>query len=207
MTWVRYDDSFPIHRKVAPLDDATFRLHSEAIFWCSRNTTDGRIAADELHTISTRATVQRVGKLIGRNLWHAAGHECPSEKCPPAGPDGWVIHDYLEYQPTKEKVRAEAAAKAERQRRWIESKRGASRDASHVASQQSSRDGPEDHAPSPPRPAPKEAGAGHPQRLPAAVGGVAAAGSEPNHRSSPPCRECGNATTSAYHRNVCRGAA
>lgn len=198
MTWVRSEDSFPIHRKVAPLDDATYRLHSEAIHWCARNLTDGLIAADELSTVSKRATPARAQKLVDRVLWHPAGFECRSTKCPPTGPDGWVIHDYLDYQPSREKVRAEQAAKAERQRRWIDAHKGGSRDASH----RPSRDAPEDAPPSPPRPAPKEAGAGPPSGLPAANGGRAAAGSQP--KSTQPCPTCGNATTSAYHRNACR---
>jgi hypothetical protein len=33
MTWVRFDDQFPIHRKMTGLSDAAFRLHVLAIFW------------------------------------------------------------------------------------------------------------------------------------------------------------------------------
>lgn len=214
MSWVRSDDQSSIHRKVRPLSDAAYRLNQEAREWCSRNLTDGRIAADEFPGSSCRATAKYAAELVRRGLWHKAGADhCGHERCEPPGADGYSIHDYLDYNPSAEQVARERAAKAERQRNWLAKKRGgggstnASVDASVDASLDASRDDSLTLAPSPPRPAPKEAGAGHPQRLPAAGGGVAAAGSEPNHRSSPPCRECGNATTSAYHRNVCRGAA
>ena len=45
---LRFDDQFPIHRKVSGLSDAAFRLHVEAIFWCDRNLTDGFIREPRL---------------------------------------------------------------------------------------------------------------------------------------------------------------
>lgn len=166
MTWVRFDDQFPIHRKVAPLDDATYRLASEAVFWCARNKTDGRIGADELEAISKRGTRPRAAKLVERGLWHEAGTACASPKCPPSGRDGWVLHDYLDYQPTKIQVEAELAAKAERTRKWREAKaRGQKRDGRGDASRDASQDshvpdtyGVSDASPSPPRPEGKRGG-------------------------------------------------
>lgn len=124
MSWVRRDDQASIHRKVAPLDDATYRLWSEAIEWCSRSKTDGRIAADELGEIK-RGTRPRAAKLVARGLWHAAGTRCDSPKCAPSGPDGWVIHDYLDYNPSRAKVLADRAATADRVRNWRQAQNGA----------------------------------------------------------------------------------
>jgi hypothetical protein len=191
MTWVRFDDLFPIHRKVAPLDDATFRLQVEAVSWCSRNTTDGRIAGDELDTISKRATRARAANLVKRGIWHQASETCPSEKCPPPGADGWVIHDYLEYQFSRERIRADLQAKADRTKRWRERKATQpSSDADGDASQRRHRDASRDASPTrpdPTRPAPKGAGTGR--------------GS-----TEPPCPTCANPLDSPYHRNVCRAA-
>lgn len=189
MTWVRYDDQASIHRKVAPLDDATYRLWREAIEWSSRNLTDGQIGVDELPEVSKRANRVRAAKLVERMLWHVAGDACPSDKCPPPGPTGWVIHDYFDYQPSREKVRAEQAAKAERQRRWQNARRGASKDASP--------DGSKDDAPSPPRPAPKGAGAGPPSETPP----EAPASQRPG--AVPKCDRCFNAVDSHYHLRIC----
>jgi hypothetical protein len=124
MTWVRYDDHAALHPKVAPLDDTTYRVWREAIEWCSRNLTDGRIAAEQLDLVSPRrATRARAGKLVARKLWHPAGEQCDSPKCPPSGKDGWVIHDYWHHQPTAEAVLADRAAKAKRQREYQERRR------------------------------------------------------------------------------------
>lgn len=182
MTWVRKDDQMPINRKVSALSDAAYRLDDEAICWASRNLTDGVIAADDLEGVGKRPTLKIAAELVRRGRWHSAGYECPSEHCPKPGPDGWVIHDYLEYNPTKEQVIKDRTAKAERQKRWREAKTGkhGSRDASTATSPEPSHDASQDAqvtpTPLPPRPAPKEGGGGAPQRLPAAGGGVAAAG-------------------------------
>lgn len=165
MTWVRRDDKASIHRKVAPLNDACYRLWSEAIEWCSRNGTDGRIAPDELPEIK-RGTPARAAVLVGRGLWHQAGQPCDSDKCPPSGVDGWVIHDYLDYNPSNAQVRADLAAKAERTRKWREAKaRGHKRDGSGDASRDASQDrhvpdtySASDASPSPPRPEGKRGG-------------------------------------------------
>jgi len=183
MTWVRYEDDASEHPKVAPLDDATYRLWREAIEWSSRRLTDGVIVREQLMLVSRRASRPRAAILVARALWHEAGFVCDHPQCPPSGPDGWVIHDYFDFQPTRAKVIAERAAKAERQRNWLAKRKGkkdGSRDASQDASVDESRDGPGDAlltlTPSPPPPR-REAGKGtFPEAPPAAVGGEATSG-------------------------------
>jgi hypothetical protein len=126
--WVRFDDQFSIHRKVTGLSDAAFRLHVSAIFWCARNLTDGVVPEEDLEVVCARVrTPQRfVAELLKRGAWHEIGTECHSEDCP-AHPDndatngvtdGWVIHDYLEFQYSKERVMREREGNAARQKKW-----------------------------------------------------------------------------------------
>lgn len=162
MTWVRFDDQFPIHRKVAGLSDGLYRLHTEAIFWCARNTTDGVIRKTELTQISARSTAKRAANLVEVGVWHTAGDLCIgckealADAGTPEPRDGWVIHDYLAFQPSRSKVLHERKTKAERQARWLESRRNnrPSRDASQATSKGASRDGSEDVAPRDANPAP-----------------------------------------------------
>ena len=134
MPWVRFDDQFPIHRKVAGLSDRAFRLHSEAIFWCARNLTDGFIAEDELANIAPRirGKMKLTDEYVEKKLWHHARDACTSEKCPApqdTARPGWIIHDYWEYQPSSEQVRREREANARRQQEWRDSHRNAVTDA------------------------------------------------------------------------------
>jgi hypothetical protein len=130
LPWVRFDDQYPIHRKVDSLSDPAFRLLTSAIFWCARNLTDGHVPEADLDVAKPRKMKRPdkfVPELLDRELWHEAGSVCQSKKCPanPANPparanSGWLIHDYFDYQPTKTEVLTEREKNAERQRRYRE---------------------------------------------------------------------------------------
>ena len=193
MPWVRFDDTFSVHRKVEGLSDAAFRLHVSAVFWCARNLTDGFVPEEDLELVTARVRSPErfTAELVRRGLWHRAeavtrngtvgvtrnaaveGYEtdCDSPECPAPEGAGWVIHDYLEYQPSKEKVRDEQSKNADRQRRYRErqaakkqvntaedqSRNGvtnASRDASDDASHDGDRNGVSNGEQTPPRPDP-----------------------------------------------------
>jgi hypothetical protein len=147
MPWVRFDDQFPIHRKVDGLSDAAYRLHTSAIFWSARNLTDGFVSEEDLGGVTARVrTPSRfAAECVKRGVWHGgAGEPCPSEKCPAPvdNPgEGWVIHDYWDYQPTRQQVLRDREAAARRQRKWREAHNGRSNGVSNASSK-----------PAPPRP-------------------------------------------------------
>jgi hypothetical protein len=94
--WVRIDDHMPIHRKVARLSDTAFRLHVSAICWSNRNRTDGAVPLVDLPMVlpGSRSLVRSARELVEAGLWRDAN------------PDGWIIHDYLDYQPSKTTIEA-----------------------------------------------------------------------------------------------------
>jgi hypothetical protein len=135
--WVRFDDQYPINRKVTRLSDAAYRLHNSAIFWCARNLTDGVVPEEDLEDVCAQVRTPRkfVTEFLKRGLWHEIGAKCHSEECPSNprnavtdavsdavsnGVTGWVVHDYLEYQPSRQKVKEQREKGAARQRRFRE---------------------------------------------------------------------------------------
>lgn len=121
MPWARLDDMLPVHPKIRALSDSAFRLYISAICWSSLHRTDGYVAFNQLRFVSdVRRAQSCVEQLVQAGLWEAAD-------------GGWRIHDYLEYQPSAEKVQQEREAKRRRQERW-RTGRDASHDASHDAS-------------------------------------------------------------------------
>lgn len=140
MPWVRFDDMFPINRKVDGLTDAAFRLHVSAIFWCARNLTDGFVPASDLELVTARVKSprKRADELVERRLWITRD-------------DGWEINDYLGFQPSKERVLADREAAAERQRKWRESKASGRNGSSNAVTNGVSNT-------TPPRPAPLPSG-------------------------------------------------
>jgi hypothetical protein len=91
MSWVRIEDGFTSHPKVCGLTDRTFRVHVNALCYASYNLTNGYIPVGAIKLLhGTRLNAQH---LVDARLWELIE-------------GGWVIHHYLEYNPTKERVLA-----------------------------------------------------------------------------------------------------
>lgn len=127
MTWTRLESRYPQSRKVKPLSDGAFRADVEGICWSNDEGTDGRISGEDLELIGDgKRRPKHAAELVRRGRWHAAGDPpCQSDKCPHDGtaPDGWVIHDFHDQQPTAADVKRERELKAERNRRYMEKAR------------------------------------------------------------------------------------
>lgn len=111
MPWVRLDDRFPSHRKVALLSDRAFRLYVSALCWSSENLTEGRILEKELPLIArVRGPKAVVAELEAAGLWDRTEV-------------GWAIHDYLEYNPDRARVKSDREANAARQKAFRDRKK------------------------------------------------------------------------------------
>lgn len=105
MPWVKLDDRFPSHRKIALLSDRAFRLHVSALCWCAENLTDGHITDRELPLVAKIRGMKATAKALeDAGLWDRVE-------------GGWIVHDYLDYNPSREQVLAERKKNAERQER------------------------------------------------------------------------------------------
>jgi hypothetical protein len=98
MSWARLDENFPEHPKVLGLKDDAFRAHVRAICYSARLLTDGVILRAALPSIG--ASVKIANSLVTAGVWEAAD-------------GGYVIHDYLTYNPAREEVLANRQKKAE----------------------------------------------------------------------------------------------
>src|SRR5580692_3491596 len=108
MSWAKLDDRFHSHPKVLELlakgDDGAWALCSWTLglSHCSANLTNGyiKVSAVVRLTGSLARAQCLAGLLVEVGLWEVAA-------------DGWLFHDYLVYNPTKEKVLAAEAARKE----------------------------------------------------------------------------------------------
>lgn len=108
MSWLRLDDKFTRHRKVAALSDAAFRVHVTALGHAAEFETDGRISTADLVVMPSLPRgvklTRAIEKLIEADLWHEDG-------------DGaWQIHDFLDWNPSREDRNAKRNAARERMR-------------------------------------------------------------------------------------------
>lgn len=105
MPWVRIDDGFYMHPKVIGLSPAAIGLHVCGLCYAADNLTDGLIPKAAIGRLtSARSATKMLAELEAAGMWIDEGKS-------------WRIHDYLDYQPTREKVLAEREQAAERQRR------------------------------------------------------------------------------------------
>ncbi len=104
MSWVRLEDTFPEHPKLLTVGGDAGWLHVCAIAYCSRNLTDGFIPAAAVRQISDRKQPLKLAQaLVDAGIWAVSqkSHE------------GFEIHDYLEYHPTRADVEAQRAQRSE----------------------------------------------------------------------------------------------
>lgn len=107
MAWVRLDDGFPEHPKVARAGDLAAWLYVCGLTYANRQATDGYIPASIVPRLTgLKNPLVLAKKLVAVGLWE------------PADDDGYRIHDYLDYQPSSDRVRRERDANAARQSSW-----------------------------------------------------------------------------------------
>jgi hypothetical protein len=112
MSWVRYDDGFPGHPKTVEVKAACIEalaLHLLCNTWTATTSTPG--------LVPLAAVIDQAGKtkgprwaraLAAAGMWHTAGHDC--DRCPQPAADGYVIHDYPDYNPIGETSRKRSEA-------------------------------------------------------------------------------------------------
>lgn len=101
MSWFRVDDGFHNHPKVMQAGTPAAGLFIRCGSYAAQHLTDGFVPDDVVKTYGTRAMVTR---LVDAGLFVRV-------------PGGYKIHDYLDWNPSREKVLAEREAARVRQAR------------------------------------------------------------------------------------------
>lgn len=161
MAWVKIDDRFDEHPKVMAAGPDAMWVLFRALAFANRGETDGHLPSAALSRVGSdfgpkkRQTLVRT--LVEVDLMHAPGHDC--DRCPDP-PDGWQIHDYADYQPTRKQKEAERAEARERMAKARAKKKPHSRDVRTEHDQNRSRSS-DNPVPDPgPVPEPENAGSG-----------------------------------------------
>ncbi|MEW2069027.1 hypothetical protein [Streptomyces sp. NPDC007346] len=137
-TYVRVHDGLPDHPKIIEAGGEAGWLYICGLAYASRQLTDGVLPRRLVPRLTDSSKPEASASALVRvGLWHEGEHDCPS--CPQAGPDAYVIHDYLEHQRSSAEVadlRAKRAAAGQRGgKRSGESRRASSEaEANHEAS-------------------------------------------------------------------------
>lgn len=124
MAWAKIDDQMHRKRKVRGLSDAAWRLYVSAIIDACAESSDGVLEGWALRELLPNHHEDHVRALLARGLLHDAP-DCTSQTClssqglPIVGTDLYVIHDFGQWQMTREEW---TDAKAKKQKaahvRW-----------------------------------------------------------------------------------------
>lgn len=110
-TWIKLDDRMPENAKVVEAGHEAAWLYVCGLAYASRNLTDGRIPKGIVARLSDLPDAATAAKrLCEVGLWKAES-------------GAYVIHDYNDYQRSKDEIEAVRAAGRERQRRHQEAKK------------------------------------------------------------------------------------
>jgi len=123
VAWQKIDDQFGISKKVIRIPrkrrQRCVGLWLLAGNYASRTLSDGVLEAHELDELD--AIAADIDELIRVGLWHGHGHGC--ESCVRVSEGDIVIHDYLQYNPTKAKVLSDREAERVRKMSQRDKKR------------------------------------------------------------------------------------
>jgi hypothetical protein len=102
MTWAKFDDRFPSNLKILRLSDRAFRLFVTSVCFCCEQLTDGRIEIGIPEALprapARKKLADAIAELEAMGLWERVQN-------------GWIIHDFLDWNPTSEDVRAKREAR------------------------------------------------------------------------------------------------
>jgi 5-methylcytosine-specific restriction endonuclease McrA len=104
VAWAKFDDQFTEHPKVVAAGPWAELLAMRGIIYCARYETDGFVptAAVSRIGIGIPSPKKKAQLLVNVGLWEETD-------------DGWMIHDYLDYQPSKEEKDSQRGVA---RRRW-----------------------------------------------------------------------------------------
>ena len=116
MPYLNLDDNYPDHPKVEALSDAAYRLHGACMFYTARFRLDGYLTEGQFR--GRRNWSQRTERELLASLLHAPGTPCESRDCP--GDDGlrYRLHDFFQWNKSREWWDEEREKAAKRKADW-----------------------------------------------------------------------------------------
>jgi hypothetical protein len=106
MSWIKLDDNWMDHPKIILAGRDARDMWLASITWCAKHLTDGYFPKNLLPQLAVMAGIDVANcytfatRLLDVCLWDASG-------------DNYMVHDYLDYNPTKEQAQATREARKE----------------------------------------------------------------------------------------------
>lgn len=109
MTWFKVDDRLHAHRKARAAGLPAVGLWVLSGSWVADTLSDGFVPASQTYAWGGPDTPALAERLVAAGLWMPTVH---------LGEDGWMFHDWEDFQPMRADVMAKRVSDRERMRRW-----------------------------------------------------------------------------------------
>ena len=109
MPYLLIDDGMAENPKIAGLSDKAFRLWITSLLYCARNLTNGAISEIAIRSLAPICQIAKPLAVV-RALVEAGLFEKTDT--------GWVIHDYLDYNPSRADLSEKRRLSRERQKKY-----------------------------------------------------------------------------------------
>lgn len=117
MPYLNLDDNYPDHPKIEALSDAAYRLHGSAMFYAARFRLDGYLTRGQLRA-RLRWSSRTEKELIEADLLHGPGESCESRHCPVDDGRRYRLHDFFQWNKSREWWDEEREKAAKRKEAW-----------------------------------------------------------------------------------------
>lgn len=115
MTWMKVDDRLHANRKARVAGLPAMGLWLLTGSWAADTLSDGFVPATQPWAWAGSDAAELAGRLVDAGLW------LPTEQL---GEQGWMFHDWHDYQPMRADVLAKRESDRERMRRWRSKRHG-----------------------------------------------------------------------------------
>ncbi len=105
MPYLNLDDNFAEHPKVDRLSHGAFRLHVAAMCYAAKHLTDGYVPAERVPRMIPGYRATHLGELLDATIWVPLGED-------------YQIHDYLDWNKSRQWWQTKRDQEAKRQREW-----------------------------------------------------------------------------------------
>lgn len=117
MPYLNFDDGYADHPKIMDLTDGAYRLHTSSIFYSGKHLLDGYLSDAQIKgRPGYKAASLR--ELLDAGLIHAKGDGCDTKTCPAGRRGRYLLHDYLEWNKSREWWEGKRRKDAERLANW-----------------------------------------------------------------------------------------
>lgn len=105
MPYLNLDDHFAEHPKVDALSNGAFRLHVSGLCYCAMNLTNGHVEKRRITRLMPEYKPSYLCELIEASMWIER-------------PGGYEIHDYLDWNKSRDWWEAKREADTKRKAAW-----------------------------------------------------------------------------------------